>query len=374
MRNNENSECGIIRIRVECTYFPIDENTNKDKISNPAVSELSRLVVGRSPMLVSRTFILRRSGLAIAFLFPGQGAQYTGMGRELYESSPAARAVFDTAEKIRPGTITQCFSGSDDELAKTENTQPCLFCVDLAAAEALKEMGITADMLAGFSLGELASLSFSGAVAFEDGFRLVCKRAEMMQEAADAADAAMSAVLKLSDETVVSLCAEFEHVYPVNFNCPGQVVVSGAKDELDPFKARVIEEGGRAMPLKTGGGFHSPFMASASIGFSEALSTCKISRPEVPVYSNLTAGMYDGDFLDILSKQISSPVLWDAEVRSMLSAGASVFVEVGPGKVLCSLVQRIANKAKVYNVEDAESLTNTIEGIRNLEFGIRNNS
>ena len=299
------------------------------------------------------------------FMFSGQGAQYSGMGRELYDYSLAARAVFDMAESIRPGTIEQCFSGSDDELAKTENTQPCLFCVDLAAAAALKEAGVSADMLAGFSLGELAALAFSGTVTYGDGFRLVCKRAELMKKAAESADAGMAAVLKLPTDVVTALCSEFENIYPVNFNCPGQVVVAGARTELEHFKTRIKESGGRALPLKTGGGFHSPFMASALTGFTEALQATSIGRPNIPIYSNVTAKPYEGDFREFLAKQICSPVLWEDEVMEMLAAGADTFIEVGPGKTLCNLVQRITDTARVFNVEDCESLKRTVEEIKN---------
>ena len=188
------------------------------------------------------------------------------------------------AEKIRPGTTEQCFAGSEADLAKTENTQPCLYCVDLSAAEALREAGVAADMLAGFSLGELAALAFSGAVTFEDGFRLVCKRAQYMQEAAESTDAGMVAILKLPCDSVVALCSEFENIYPVNYNCPGQIVVAGAKAELEAFKARVKEAGGRAMQLKTGGGFHSPFMAGAKAAFARELEGYRINRPSIPLY------------------------------------------------------------------------------------------
>ena len=305
-----------------------------------------------------------RSKTAVVFMFPGQGAQYTGMGRELYENSPAARAVFDLAETIRPDTIKQCFTGSDDELAKTENTQPCLYCVDLAAAAALKESGVTAGMLAGFSLGELAALAFSGAVTYEVGFRLVCKRAEFMQKAADSIDAGMAAVLKLPDDTVTALCEEYENVYPVNFNCPGQIVVAGARDELEDFKTRIKEAGGRAMPLKTGGGFHSPFMAEASDDFAEELKKYEIGSPMIPLYSNVTAKPYEGNYRKLLAKQICSPVLWEATVRSMIEEQAVTFIETGPGKTLCGLIQRITDKARVFNVENHETLMKTIETIQ----------
>jgi [acyl-carrier-protein] S-malonyltransferase len=151
----------------------------------------------------------------IAVLFSGQGAQYTGMGQKLYEGSPAAKAVFDLADALRPGTSEQCFRGAAEELKKTENTQPCIYTVDLAAAAALAEAGIRADMTAGFSLGELAALTYSGAVDDRTGFRLVCRRGMLMQKASEESDAAMLAVLRLEDVDVVSLCGEFRHVHPV---------------------------------------------------------------------------------------------------------------------------------------------------------------
>ena len=178
----------------------------------------------------------------IAFLFSGQGAQYPGMGKSLCEASEAAKAVFDLADSIRSNTSAQCFSGTKEELSRTENTQPCVYCVDLAAAEALKASGIVPDVAAGFSLGEVAALTFCGVLTPEDGFRLVCKRASFMDEAAERTNGGMAAVLKLSDERVEELCAAHPGTYPVNYNCPGQVSVAGK----DGF--------GRALQGGTGGG------------------------------------------------------------------------------------------------------------------------
>ena len=348
----------------------------------------------------------------IAFMLSGQGAQHPGMGKSLYDNSKAARDVFDRAEALRPGTIAQCFSGSDEELAITINTQPCLYCVDLAAAEALKEAGIRTDILSGFSLGELAALTFSGAVSFDDGFRLCCTRAMLMQKASESFDAAMVAVLKLSDEAAIELCSKFKNVYPVNFNCEGQVVVSGAADELEEFKIFVKEAGGRAMPLKVGGGFHSPFMAEASRDFAEALSLIDFSHPLSDLYSNVTAQPYGeaqsqgidaavvGDHLSgsskslgsnnsntkeasfgsdtanaygdnsfsnsaaaLLARQVCSPVLWRKQVENMIAAGADTFIEAGPGKTLCGFVSRISDQVRIFNVEDYESLMKTVEGV-----------
>ena len=323
----------------------------------------------------------------IAFMLSGQGAQHSGMGKSLYDNSKASRAVFDHAETLRPGTIAQCFFRNDDELAITINTQPCLYCVDLAAAEALKEAGIQADILSGFSLGELAALTFSEAVSFDDGFRICCTRAELMQKASETVNAAMVAVLKLSDDDVTAMCSKFSNVFPVNFNCEGQVVVSGAADELEEFKLCVKESGGRAMPLRVGGGFHSPFMADASGEFAKALSAISIKRPQPDLYSNVTAKSYvsslataagasntcktDDTGTDgyaacvtkLLAKQVCSPVLWRKQVENMISAGADTFIEAGPGKTLCGFVSRISDKVRVFNVEDYESLMKTIEGV-----------
>ena len=290
------------------------------------------------------------------FMFSGQGDQFPGMGREIYESSPAARAVFDIAEKVRPGTIEQIFSGSEAELAKTENTQPCVFCVDLAAAAALKEAGISADMLAGFSLGEIAALAFSGAVTYEDGFILVCKRAELMKKASESIDAGMVAVLKMSDEDVTEICREFEKVFPVNFNCEGQVVVAGLCEEIEPFVNRVKAAGGRAVPLKVGGPFHSPYMSGAADAFAEVLSTFEIDSAGIPLYSNVTAEPYDGigsEMKKLLAAQICSAVLWRKTVENMLLAGADTFIEAGPGKTLCGLVSRISKNTRLLSYAEA---------------------
>jgi len=296
----------------------------------------------------------------IAFLFPGQGTQHSGMGRQLYESSKAAKAVFDCADRLRPGTSEQCFSGTAEELSVTENTQPCLYCVDLAAAAALREAGVKADLLAGFSLGELAALTYSGAVTEEDGFKLVCRRGTLMQGATQTVDAAMLAVIKLDDDAVTSLCNGYKNVYAVNYNCPGQVVVSGDKGELESFKLAVKALGGKTMPIKVRGGFHSPFMSKAAKEFTAELTSYTIGPAAIALYSNVTALPYADNFKELLAKQICSPVQWRLTIQNMIEAGADTFIEVGPGKVLSGLVSRISADVRVYNVEDAESLKRTI--------------
>lgn len=292
----------------------------------------------------------------IALVFAGQGAQYPGMGKSLYEVSAAARAVFDLAERLRPGTLAQCFEGTKEELTVTRNTQPCLYCVDLAAACALREAGVAPAALAGFSLGEIAALTFSGAVSPEDGFSIVCARGEAMQAAAEQTDAAMVAVVKLDNATVEGLCARFSRVYPVNYNCPGQLVAAGAREDLEAFKAAVKEAGGKALPLAVGGGFHSPFMEGAAAAFAEVLAGFPVGEPALPLYANATARPYEGDYRALLVRQMKSPVRWQGTVETMLAAGIDTFIEVGPGKTLCGLIKKTAPQAAVLQVEDADTL------------------
>lgn len=301
----------------------------------------------------------------IAFVFSGQGAQAPGMGKELYECSAAAKAVFDLCDSIRPGTSQQCFNGTKEELTVTANTQPDMFAVEVAAAKALLEAGIVPDALAGFSLGEISALAFSGAVSLEDGFRLVCQRGQLMQDASNAVDSAMVAVVKLPPEKVEELAGQFDQVYPVNYNSPAQTVCAGLSASMEGFKAAVKEAGGRALPLKVSGAFHSPFMATAAEGLKQVLAPMSFGTPSYPLYSNVTAMPYEqGQFQDLLSRQVVSPVRWQTIVENMIAAGVDTFIEVGPGKTLTGLIGKINSDVKTLNVEDAESLRHTIEEVK----------
>lgn len=304
----------------------------------------------------------------VAFVFSGQGAQYSGMGKSLYEASVAARKVFDTAEAIRPGTKQQCFEGALEEISVTKNTQPCLFCVDLAAAEALKEAGIQPDMVAGFSLGEVAAVTFAGVFTQAEGFSLVTKRGKFMQAAAEKVDSAMAAVLKLDNSKVEELCAAHPGVYPVNYNCPGQLVVAGLKPALAEFIADVTASGGRAVPLNVSGGFHSPFMAEAAEKLGEILAQTDTREPAIPVYANYTAEPYSAeDAKNLLEKQVMNPVRWQQTVEKMIEAGVDTFVEVGAGKTLCGLIKKTNRSVKAFNVENAETLAAAVEMLRTAE-------
>lgn len=300
----------------------------------------------------------------IAFVFAGQGAQFPGMGQELAQCSPAAAQIFAQVDALRPGTSAQCFEGSEEELKETKNTQPCMFAVELACAAALEEGGLKADMAAGFSLGEIAALTYTGAVDLATGFHLVCRRGELMQAAAEEQPTAMAAVLKLPNEKVEELCGQFEQVYPVNYNCPGQVSVACAKEQLAPFSAEVKAAGGRALPLKVRGGFHSPFMASAAQGFAQVLADSAVGQPQLPLYSNRTGEVYAGDPKELLSQQISSPVRWETIVRNMIAAGADTFVELGPGKTLCGLIGKIDSTVKTYALSGQEDLAAILKEVR----------
>lgn len=292
----------------------------------------------------------------IAFVFSGQGAQYTGMGKELYECSPAAKAVFDMADKLRPGTSKQCFTAEKEELALTVNTQPCVFAVDLAAACAVEELGIKPDYIAGFSLGEIASLGFSGILPKEEAFKLVCRRARLMDEAASKSRGAMVAVMKLTPEKVEQLCGKFKNAWPVNYNSPAQTVAAMDEALVEDFTAAVREQRGKAVRLAVSGAFHSPFMESASAGLDAYLKNVELSQPQIPVYSNVTAQPYSGDFKKLIVNQAKSPVQWQKTVENLINEGADTFIEVGPGKTLMGLIKKIDANVSAYHVEDKATL------------------
>lgn len=288
----------------------------------------------------------------IAFVFSGQGDQFPGMGRDLYEQYSAAREVFDLCDTIRPKISAQCFYGTEEALRETQNTQPCLFAMELAAAAVLSDHGIIPEAVAGFSLGEVAACTFSGMVDQETGFRLVCRRGELMQSAAEAQDTSMAAVVKLDNEAVKALCSQYTAVYPVNFNCPGQVSVAGLSSQMADFAKDVKEAGGRALPIKVKGGFHSPFMNEASALFAKELAKVTFHESNVVLYSNKTAEPYTNNAAELLSKQICSPVRWEETIRNMIACGIDTFIEIGPGKTLTNMIKKISADAKVYSVSD----------------------
>lgn len=302
----------------------------------------------------------------IAFLFAGQGAQAVGMGKDLYESNAAAKAVFDMAESVRPGTKAMCFEGPGEDLTLTQNTQPCLFAVDLACARALEDAGIKADVAAGFSLGEIPVLGFTGVVSDEDAFKLVTVRGETMAKCAETHPGAMCAVVKLDNETVEGICAKFNEIYPVNYNCPGQLVCAGSADEMDAFVEEVKAAKGRGIKLAVSGAFHTPYMADTSAELEKALSGMTMSTPTITAYANLTGEAYPADaavIAETITKQCANAVQWEKTIRNMLEAGVTTFVEVGPGTTLSGLVKKIAPDVEILNVCDVATLESTIEAL-----------
>ena len=284
------------------------------------------------------------------FVFSGQGDQRPGMGQDLYEAGGAARDVYGLCDRLRPGTSEQCFGAPEEELTRTDVAQPCLFAMELAAAETLRARGIVPDMAAGFSLGEGAACTFAGAVSQEDGFRLVCRRGSLMQAEADRHDTFMAAVLKLEPEQVRTVCAGLENVWPVNFNCPGQITVSGDAGQAEALSEAVKQAGGRMIPLKVAGAFHSPYMTPAAEAFRAELAQAAFQEPAVQVWSDVTALPYgedagaagpQGTFTDLLARQIESPVRWEELIRNMIARGADRFIEIGPGKTLTNMIRKI---------------------------------
>lgn len=301
----------------------------------------------------------------IAFVFSGQGAQYSGMGKSLYELGGSAKKLYDESELIRPGTMNQSFNGTDEELKKTINTQPCLYLVDMSAALSLNDNGIFADGVAGFSLGEIAALAYAGAYSYTEGFKIVTKRGELMNDAAEeSGDTAMCAVLKLDSETVVNTAKEFDKLYAVNFNSPGQTVVSGLKSSIAAFSERVKEIGGRCIELPVSAAFHSPYMNSASEKFGKELKSFDITKPEIPVYANLTSLPYGENVTESLELQMKSPVRWQETIENMIADGYTDFIEVGAGKTLCGLIKKISKDVNVYSVEDEESLNAVVKAVK----------
>ena len=288
----------------------------------------------------------------IAFVFSGQGDQFPGMGKEMYETYPAAKKIYDQCDKIRPGTSAQCFQGTEEELKETRNTQPCLFAMELAAASVLIEKGITPDAVAGFSLGEVVAATVCGIFDNETGFRLVCKRGELMQSEAEKFDTSMAAVVKLTSEQLQEVCDQYSDVYPVNFNCPGQITVSGLSSQMVDFFSDVKAAGGRAIPLKVKGAFHSPFMKAAAAAFAEELEKAEVKDRHIMLYSNLTAEVYTDDVTGLLSKQICSPVQWEKIIRNMIADGVDTFIEIGPGKTLTNMIRKICTDVKAISITE----------------------
>jgi [acyl-carrier-protein] S-malonyltransferase len=296
----------------------------------------------------------------IALVFAGQGAQAPGMGRDLYENSPAARAVFDQADTTMPGIKALCFDGPKDQLNVTINTQPALFVTDLACAAALGEAGVTVDGAAGFSLGEVAAAAFTGLLPSDEAYSFVQQRAKAMQEAGENQPGTMLAVMNLGADKVEAAAEAVGDAWPVNYNCPGQIVVACATSSAPALSDAVAEAGGKAMRLPVSGAFHSPLMDPAASALTTVLDDMTFCDPAVPLYANLTGHIY-GDPAALLGGQVNHPVRWQQCIETMIGDGFDTFVEVGPGKTLTGFIKRINPEVTTLNVRDTTTLNQTME-------------
>jgi len=314
----------------------------------------------------------------LAFLFPGQASQYCGMGRDLAANFPESKAVFDEADSALGFSITHtCFEGTEEALKLTENTQPGILTVSTAAYRALEKQGIVPDFVAGHSLGEYSALVAAGGLEFSAAVKLVRGRGKYMQEAVPAGQGAMAAILGLSPTEVADICkkaAENEVVSPANLNSPEQTVISGSAAAVKRAVEIATQSGAkRAVILPVSAPFHCALMMPAQQRLERDLRAAKFSALKIPLISNVDAQAIttDDEARDALIRQVTAPVRWLDSVREMIESGVTVFVEVGPGKVLTGLLRQIDRSVRVFNVEDSASLQSTMEKLAQARAEVR---
>ncbi|MDO5547396.1 MAG: ACP S-malonyltransferase [Eubacteriales bacterium] len=303
----------------------------------------------------------------LSAFFPGQGAQYPGMGQSVYQESPAARQVFACASDVTGQSVEKlCFESTKEELSRTVNSQIAIFTCSLAVLEACKEQGLQFNSCAGFSLGEYTALAASGILSLEDALRLVQKRGERMQEAANKTDGCMAAVLGLPDETVEEICSRTDGiVLPVNYNCDGQLVIAGTKAAVQTAVDACKQAGARrAVPLAVSGAFHTPLMAEAAAQLRSFAESLPVHTPSIPVYTNTTGQLLSAENLPAhLEQHMTSPVRWKTLVQNMLSDGHTTALELGPGKTLTGFARRISKQLSCQAVETMEQVGAAAESV-----------
>ena len=306
----------------------------------------------------------------LAFVFPGQGSQQVGMGLDLYNNFPTAKALMDKANEVLGFDILKLmFEGPAETLTQTQNAQPALYIVGYVAATILKHQGINPDVVAGHSLGEFTAYAASGRITYEDGLKLVRRRGELMAEADPEQKGTMAAIIGLDDNTVIEIVDSLKDkgiIVAANFNCPGQVVISGEKELVHKAMDMAKEKGAKlAKELQVSGAFHSPLVSQAAAGLEDFLKQIEITSSDIPLIANVTGqSVNQGEERNLLVKQLTSPVLWTKSVNTMLNMGVDTFVELGPGKVLQGLIKRVNRRANVFGVSDSKSLKSFVESLK----------